>query len=634
MQPISSTRTRPAAGRAVRLLVQSVLALALCLLPARLALAAPALQAEPQPVLLGEFARASLAAGDVAAFALTVPLDGAYTIVYTGDGDPGDFLLTIADAAGSPLYDDVMAGEVVVDLAAGDYLLAFTAQADATLVFATGIEAGTMTADPDAPGELFNGSTFITENVEEPLYATLTIEPSPYYQQLVVLVQGGEGDVYEAELVSEDFDSHYITTDETELVQLVTRGGVYQLGVGPLEGGESLQISIFLSGPAPVLAWDSPASGAVDNAEDIDSYQLTVDAAGTVIRLTATPEDGADLALGAGLVPEVDTWYDYTAGDEPITLEFVAPVAGVYYVGVGTDNEDGAAYTLLAEDGGRAAVLPLGEPVQGEVAGGETVNYVVEVSEPEQFVIVVLAGPADADLDLTLMGYGPDGEMVSDSATSLSAREVAGLFAVEPGPYIVEVDGSWADDSAFVIMAMTGALADLMGDAVPAATTPAEPAPSAPDAPAADGSSEQWASSVTASSEYGEDAWSAQQVAGPADTPEAGDLVTAWAAASADTQAETLTLTYAQAVIPQAVEIYETYNPGAVAKIEVLDPNTDEWVVVWEGVSDTAGEELAVFSPPLTPVDFATDQVRITIDEPLIPGWNEIDAVKLIGAVE
>jgi hypothetical protein len=33
-------------------------------------------------------------------------------------------------------------------------------------------------------------------------------------------------------------------------------------------------------------------------------------------------------------------------------------------------------------------------------------------------------------------------------------------------------------------------------------------------------------------------------------------------------------------------------------------------------------------------VDFATDQVRLTIDEPLIPDWNEIDAVKLIGVVE
>ena len=93
-------------------------------------------------------------------------------------------------------------------------------------------------------------------------------------------------------------------------------------------------------------------------------------------------------------------------------------------------------------------------------------------------------------------------------------------------------------------------------------------------------------------------------------------------------------LVYAQPVNPIGVEIYESYNPGAVAKIEVLDLNSDEWIVVWEGAAVTAGEELAVFAPELQAVDFATDQVRLTIDEPLIDGWNEIDAVKLIGLPE
>ncbi len=45
-------------------------------------------------------------------------------------------------------------------------------------------------------------------------------------------------------------------------------------------------------------------------------------------------------------------------------------------------------------------------------------------------------------------------------------------------------------------------------------------------------------------------------------------------------------------------------------------------------------EELAVFSPELTAVDFVTDQVRLTIDEAAVEGWNEIDAVKLIGVTE
>jgi hypothetical protein len=301
-------------------------------------------------------------------------------------------------------------------------------------------------------------------------------------------------------------------------------------------------------------------------------------------------------------------------------------VAGVYYVTVQTDAEAGGAYTILVEEKGKAATLPLNEPTQGSVASGSRTGYVFEVSEPEQFVIVALAGPADEDLDLNISYYVNGEQVASDSAASSSGREVAGLFAEEPGTILVDVNGSWTDGADFTILAFTGALTDLMGEGA------------TPDAEAAttnsEGQIEQWAVAAEASSEYTDDSWSARQATGAADTPEAGDIGTAWAAASADVEAETLVLVYAQPVNPTGIEIYESYNPGAVARIEVLDPNTDDWVVVWEGVADTAGEEIAVFRPQLTPVDFATDQVRLTIDEPLIPGWNEIDAVKLIGVAE
>ena len=143
-----------------------------------------------------------------------------------------------------------------------------------------------------------------------------------------------------------------------------------------------------------------------------------------------------------------------------------------------------------------------------------------------------------------------------------------------------------------------------------------------------------WAVSAEASSQYSDDSWSAQQMVGEPDTPEPGDTGTAWAAATPDLQIETLLLTYAQAVVPTGIEIYESYNPGAVTRIELLNPASDEWVVVWEGLADTAGEEIAVFSPALVPADFAATQVRLTVDEPALPGWNEIDAVKLIGLPE
>jgi hypothetical protein len=102
-----------------------------------------------------------------------------------------------------------------------------------------------MTTDYGAPGELFNGAVFVTENVTEPLYATITLEASPYPQQVLVLVQGGDGDVYEAAVTSEDFDSYYTSTDESNLLKFVSDGGAYQLEITPTAGGASLQVSIF-----------------------------------------------------------------------------------------------------------------------------------------------------------------------------------------------------------------------------------------------------------------------------------------------------------------------------------------------------------------------------------------------------
>ncbi len=148
------------------------------------------------------------------------------------------------------------------------------------------------------------------------------------------------------------------------------------------------------------------------------------------------------------------------------------------------------------------------------------------------------------------------------------------------------------------------------------------------------GTVEQWAVDVEATSQYSDGEWSAAQVSGEPDTPDAGDFATAWAADSADAGIEQLTLGYPQAVVPTGIEIYESYNPGAVVTVEAYDIDGDAWVVLWEGTADTAGQESAVFSPPLTAPDFATTVIRIAVDETAVEGWNEIDAVKLIGTVQ
>jgi len=631
---MNASYIRPSAGRPG--LLTGLLVLLMLLWPAAALHAAAPAQDGPQPLLLGEFGRASLDEGQSVSYSLVTPMDGTYTVVYTGDGDPADFGLVIAGTDGAELYNDAMQIETLIDLTAGEYLLTFTAQGKAELAFLVGIEAGSMSEDSGEPGELFNGGVFVTSDVGNPLYATLTIEPSSYPQQVALLVQGGEGDVYSAEVYSEDFDYWSTYTDESEIVQFPTTGGVYEVTVTPVEGGSELQVSVFLSGPAPVLEMGVETSGELTEAGDSDTYQFEVTTAGASVMVQAGADDGADLTVAAGAEPDSETWYEYSFGDEPAMLQFIAPQAGTYFVKISTDSEAGAAYTVLADQGEAAATLSANSPVQGSVEEGGQVGYLLEITEPDQFVAVALAGPVDQDLDITMARFEEGEQVASDSSYASGSREIVALFSEQPGIYIITVDGSYAADSDFTIIATTGALADIMGDGALVPTddgaTADEPVA---DEPVADtGLIEQWATSAEASSQYGDEDWSAQQATGEPDTLDAGDTPTAWAAAFADSEAESLVLAFDVPVIPAGIEIYESYNPGAIARIEVLDPNTDEWVVVWEGTAETAGEEIAVFSPALTAVDFATSQVRLTIDEPAIVGWNEIDAVKLIGTAE
>jgi hypothetical protein len=139
----------------------------------------------------------------------------------------------------------------------------------------------------------------------------------------------------------------------------------------------------------------------------------------------------------------------------------------------------------------------------------------------------------------------------------------------------------------------------------------------------------QWATAAVASSQYGSQEWSAGQATGEPDTPFYGDFATAWAPAASDAGPEWIELSYAQAVVPTRVDIHETSAAGFVTRVEAWDEGTGGLVVLWEG-TDPSPDERTVFSPPLDAVAFATDRIRITIDTS-VPGWNEIDAVGLIG---
>jgi hypothetical protein len=122
--------------------------------------------------------------------------------------------------------------------------------------------------------------------------------------------------------------------------------------------------------------------------------------------------------------------------------------------------------------------------------------------------------------------------------------------------------------------------------------------------------------------------WGPEQATGEPDTEMAGDIVTAWASASQDGQEEWLMLEYENFVTPTAVLVHETYNPGALYRVTVFKPDGEE-VEVWKGVDPTPTDSgLGVSEIPVK-VNFKTNRVKIYLDSPSVPGWNEIDAVGL-----
>lgn len=148
----------------------------------------------------------------------------------------------------------------------------------------------------------------------------------------------------------------------------------------------------------------------------------------------------------------------------------------------------------------------------------------------------------------------------------------------------------------------------------------------------------QWASTASATTSYGQSPgsdWNASQATGAPNVPTdqgdngCGDIAEAWASASHDT-VDTLTLGYQNPVIPTAINIHETYNPGAVVKVVVSGPGGKS-KTVFEGQPTKVTTCPRVLEVPVSGVDFAVDTVAITIDQTQIQSWAEIDAVELVG---
>ena len=149
-----------------------------------------------------------------------------------------------------------------------------------------------------------------------------------------------------------------------------------------------------------------------------------------------------------------------------------------------------------------------------------------------------------------------------------------------------------------------------------------------------DGYLRQWAIYAEATSEYSDTSWNALQAVGEPDVQACGDDSYAWASEYSD-GVDYLELTYATPVIPYEITVVQSYNPSQVIDITGITESGDEYII-WQGqpeVVDTCPDWMVITIEPDS--EIYINRLRITVDQSVLGlGWNEIDAVELVGIPE
>jgi len=122
--------------------------------------------------------------------------------------------------------------------------------------------------------------------------------------------------------------------------------------------------------------------------------------------------------------------------------------------------------------------------------------------------------------------------------------------------------------------------------------------------------------------------WGPEQATGEPDTKLGGDSPTAWASQEPNGHDEWLLLEYAEPVVPTAVLVHESFNPGALTRVTLFKLDGTEFEA-WSGKDPTAANSGMGVSEIPVKVDFKTNRVKLYLDSTAVPGWNEIDAVGL-----
>ena len=123
--------------------------------------------------------------------------------------------------------------------------------------------------------------------------------------------------------------------------------------------------------------------------------------------------------------------------------------------------------------------------------------------------------------------------------------------------------------------------------------------------------------------------WGPEQAVGAPDTMTAGDQRSAWAPANADGGMEWLEAEFARPSDLSQVVVRQTCNPGTITRVVAITDSGAE-VPIWQGEDPSKGQILAD-TPFIVPPGVNARKVKIFLDTSKMPGWEEIDAIKVVG---
>jgi hypothetical protein len=146
----------------------------------------------------------------------------------------------------------------------------------------------------------------------------------------------------------------------------------------------------------------------------------------------------------------------------------------------------------------------------------------------------------------------------------------------------------------------------------------------------------QWATTATASSAFSaakeQQSYSPWQATGAPNVERYSDDGNSWASKDADAGIEWIELGFAKPVHATALRIRQNHSPGAIIKVELVD-TTGAKHSIFSGIDPTkyAANVISWFQPPFPKTEYLVSGVRVTLATNSVPGWNEIDAVQLVG---